>query len=131
MIRRFMMWKRWLPILLVAEVLCLVVVAGWAVHRHASEPAPAPRVAPAEWPYREAGSPAAARVVAPPVPFRTDHPPAGAFNLRPIGPNDITDHSRRSLEVRTPREPAPEDLPPDAKTLSPREATVYYEPLHR
>ena len=130
MIRRSM-WKRWLPILLVAEVLCLVVAAGWAVHRHASEKAPASRVTPAEWPYREAGSPASARIVAPPVPFRTDHPPAGAFNLRPIGPNDFTAPSRRGLEVRTLRASAPDDPPPDAQTLSPHEATVYYEPLRR
>ena len=113
MLRRFM-WKRWLPILLVVEVLCLIVAAGWAVHRHASEKALAPRVTPAEWPYREAGNPATTqRIVAPPVPFRTDHPPAGAFNLRPLGPNDITDHS------------------PAAKTLPPNGATVYYEPLRR
>ena len=124
------MWKRWLPILLVAEVCCLIVAAGWAVHRHASEQAPAPRITPAEWPYREASSPAATRIVAPPVPFRTDHPPAGAFNLRPIGPDDATDHSRGNLEVRTPRRPA-QDLPPDTRLFEPNGATVYYEPLRR
>ena len=124
------MLKRWLPILLVAEVSCLLVAAGWAVHRRASEQAPAPRIVPAEWPYQEAGSPAAARIVAPPVPFRTDHPPADAFDLRPVGPDDATDHSRGNLEVRTPRRPAP-DLPPDTRTFEPNGATVYYEPLRR
>ena len=124
------MWKRWLPILLVAEVCCLLVAAGWAVHRHASEQTPAPRITPAEWPYRETSSPAATRIVAPPVPFRTDHPPEGTFNLRPIGPDDATDRSRGNLEVRSPRRPAP-DLPPGTRSFEFNGATVYYEPLRR
>ena len=126
---RAFMWKRWLPILLVTEVCCLVVAAGWAVHRHAAETVSVPRITPAEWPYKEAGSaPSSTRVVAPPVPFRTDHPPADAFRLRPIGPEEVTDHSREKLEVRTPRT-REQSLPPGTRPLDPSAATVYYEPL--
>ncbi len=124
------LWKRWLPMLLVAEVAGLMVVAGWAVHRRGALQAPPPRITPAEWPYTQAGNPAGAtRIVAPPVPFRTDHPPAGAFNLRSIGPEDATDHSRRNLEVRSPRAPVLPELPPDTRTFEPSGATVYYQPL--
>ncbi len=122
------MWKRWLPILLVTEVGCLVAAAGWAVHRHAATVAPAPRITPAEWPYKEADGAPSTRIVAPPVPFRTDHPPADAFRLRPIGPEEVTDHSRSKLEVRTPQTPA-QTLPPSTRPLDPNTATVYYEPL--
>ena len=122
------MWKRWLPILLVAEVCCLVVAAGWAVHRHAAQGVPAPRITPAEWPYKEAGNASSNRLVTPPVPFRTDHPPADAFRLRPIGPDEVTDQSRGKLEIRTPRAPEP-GLPPGTRPLELNAATVYYEPL--
>ena len=122
------MWKRWLPILLVAEVACLAVAAGWAVHRHAAQVAPAPRITPAEWPYKEAGAAPTTRIVAPPVPFRTDHPPADAFRLRPVGPEEVTDRSRGKLEIRTPRVPA-QSLPPGTRPLELNAATVYYEPL--
>jgi hypothetical protein len=124
------MWKRWLPILLVAEVTCLVIAAAWAVHAHAHSRAATQRIRPAEWPYRTSGSAPVERVVAPPVPFRTDHPPADALNLRPVGPDDATDHSRGNLEVRSPHRLSPE-LPPDTRTFEPTGATVYYEPLRR
>ncbi len=127
MIPTFML-KRWLPILLVTEVLCLMVAAVWAVHRHAAEATAVPRITPAEWPYKEQGSMQSTRVVVPPVPFRTDHPPADAFRLRPIGPDEVTDRSREKLEAHSLHLPS-QELPPGTRSLELNGATVYYEPL--
>ena len=139
MIRALMVkWKRWLPALLVVELLCLLVAAGWTVHRrHAQQSAaaaPAPRVRPAEWPYTEASTadaPPQGRVTVPPVSFRTDHPPSDALDLRPVAPDSAAEPARRQPAARPVRSSTPEGLPPGTRALGTNGATVYYDSLAR